>query len=244
MTTYLVDMNNRELTDGFLHRANEKHGGKYSYPNLQYVNAHTDITVLCPIHGLFNQKPIHHLRGNGCTKCGDWVRGEKRRNTIESFLKSAITVHSDSYNYSKVVYKSAKTPVVIICPLHGEFNQQPQHHLNGSGCPSCGKYGYREDSPGFMYVLESLDGTVVKVGITNNFEQRLQQLKRSTPFRFRTRRVFEMPGPSGRPLEKYIHNLNQSAGFSGFSGATEWLLASGFSLSAVDDLLGRLAPAT
>lgn len=28
-------------------------------------------------------------------------------------------------------------PVVIICPIHGEFMQTPNSHLRGSGCPYC-----------------------------------------------------------------------------------------------------------
>ena len=29
--------------------------------------------------------------------------------------------------------------VCIICPEHGEFWQEPRSHLNGQGCPICGK---------------------------------------------------------------------------------------------------------
>jgi hypothetical protein len=47
-------------------------------------------------------------------------------------------VYGDKYDYSKVDYKNNYTNVIIICHRHGEFNQRPNNHLNGSGCLACG----------------------------------------------------------------------------------------------------------
>jgi very-short-patch-repair endonuclease len=60
----------------------------------------------------------------------------KKVNT-QSFVKNAIFVHGNRYDYSKVEYKSAKEKVCIICPEHGEFWQTPANHLSGQGCPIC-----------------------------------------------------------------------------------------------------------
>ena len=60
-----------------------------------------------------------------------------KRLTTEEFIEKAREIHGDKYNYSKVVYKSNKIKVCIICPKHGEFWQKPNDHLNGRGCPSC-----------------------------------------------------------------------------------------------------------
>ena len=57
--------------------------------------------------------------------------------TNEEFIKKAREVHGDKYDYSKVVYVNALTPVVIICPKHGEFLQRPSHHTDGRGCKKC-----------------------------------------------------------------------------------------------------------
>ena len=48
-------------------------------------------------------------------------------------------MHGDKYDYSKVEYVDNVTNVCIICPEHGEFFQRPNNHLNGCGCPECGK---------------------------------------------------------------------------------------------------------
>lgn len=57
----------------------------------------------------------------------------------KEFLSRAKQVHGDRYDYSRVEYQNATTPVVIICPEHGEFKKAPYRHLQGSGCPRCTK---------------------------------------------------------------------------------------------------------
>ena len=57
----------------------------------------------------------------------------------EQFIKKAILIHGDKYEYSKANYISSKTKIIIICIKHGEFIQRPGVHLSGSGCQICGK---------------------------------------------------------------------------------------------------------
>lgn len=60
--------------------------------------------------------------------------------TTEDFIKKAKEVHGDKYDYSASVYTGNKNPIDIICPIHGKFTQsKASHHLDGSGCPHCGK---------------------------------------------------------------------------------------------------------
>ena len=63
-------------------------------------------------------------------------RRSNKKSTTEEFIKKAILVHGEKkYDYSKVDYKQSKIKVIIICPIHGEFEQTPDHHLSGQGCP-------------------------------------------------------------------------------------------------------------
>jgi hypothetical protein len=60
--------------------------------------------------------------------------------TLNQFIQKAISVHSNKYDYSKVVYKNQINKIIIICPEHGEFKQRPNNHLyNNAGCPKCAK---------------------------------------------------------------------------------------------------------
>lgn len=60
------------------------------------------------------------------------------KSNTEEFIRKSKIKHGDTYDYSKVDYKGKDTPVIIICPEHGEFPQTPHDHLSGNGCPKCG----------------------------------------------------------------------------------------------------------
>ena len=128
----LLKKQNKPLSnDEFIYKAKKVHGDKYDYSKVEYVDAHTDIIIGCPVHGDFKQKSGEHLRGRGCKKCG-W-----KQDDTSSFITKAMLVHGNRYDYSKVEYKNSSTSVSIICPKHGEFWQKPNDHLNGHGCPIC-----------------------------------------------------------------------------------------------------------
>jgi len=57
--------------------------------------------------------------------------------TQEQFINKANIKHNNYYDYSLVNYVKAQTKVKIICPKHGEFEQQPNNHLFGQGCIWC-----------------------------------------------------------------------------------------------------------
>ena len=57
--------------------------------------------------------------------------------TTEEFIAKAKLIHGDKYDYSLVEYVNNHSKVKIICCEHGIFEQEPNNHLNGSGCPTC-----------------------------------------------------------------------------------------------------------
>ena len=62
---------------------------------------------------------------------------KKTLNTEELIFKFK-KVHGDNFDYSKVIFQGLTSKVIIICPDHGEFAQQPRLHLRGSnGCKTC-----------------------------------------------------------------------------------------------------------
>ena len=121
----------------FIEKSKKVHNGKYDYSYVNYINAHTKITIICPTHGEFEQIPWNHQQGNGCPNCSEISRRKNKTLTTEEFIKKARKVHGDKYDYSKVIYKKAIEKVCIICPIHGEFYQRPNNHQNGDCCPFC-----------------------------------------------------------------------------------------------------------
>lgn len=135
-------------TEEFIAKAKAIHGEKYDYSKVRYVKNDEKVTIICPKHGEFLQTPMTHLRGNGCQKCGYETIGRKLkrseplksprpRKTTEVFIKQATELQNGFYDYSKSVYVNDKTPLVITCPIHGDFLQTPNKHLIGHGCPKC-----------------------------------------------------------------------------------------------------------
>lgn len=60
-----------------------------------------------------------------------------KKYTRQDFIEKARLVHGDRYCYDEVEYVKTSKPVVIICPKHGKFEQTPNMHLQGNGCPKC-----------------------------------------------------------------------------------------------------------
>lgn len=54
----------------FLEKARAIHGDKYDYSLLEYKCTHSKVLIGCSAHGIFNQSPANHLKGQGCPVCG------------------------------------------------------------------------------------------------------------------------------------------------------------------------------
>ena len=132
--TYHLRMPKKLTATEFIERARKAHGDRYDYSLVDYVDNKTKVVIVCPVHGELEQSPNTHTSGgHGCQKCG----GTARLDT-QSFIDRARVVHGDKYDYSSAVYVDSKTKIKIICPEHGEFEQDHNHHVtNKHGCPRC-----------------------------------------------------------------------------------------------------------
>lgn len=122
-------------TDEFVNKAKILHP-ELDFSEVNYVNAHTKVKVICPKHGVFYKEPGDLLKkgGHGCPKCGH-ERCGKHVNTNE-FIEKVKKIHPE-YDYSKVNYTGAFDKVEITCPKHGSFFIMPSNLLRGSGCLQC-----------------------------------------------------------------------------------------------------------
>ena len=110
------------------------HGNKYNYSKSEFENVTDKIIIICPKHGEFVKVVRKHKSGVGCPKCSG-----RHRYSTDEIIEEFVKKHGNKYDYSLVDYKTAKTKVIIICKLHGEFSQKAIKHKNGSGCPKCSK---------------------------------------------------------------------------------------------------------
>lgn len=148
----------------FTAEAIKKHGNKYNYSKSVYIDTKTKIEIICKKHGSFWQTPNDHISGGyGCAKCAG------NYSDLGTFIQKAGEVHKGFYTYSLTDYIEAKRKVVITCPKHGDFEQTPNNHLSGNGCPTCAYTGFNPNLPAILYYLKvEHDGnTAYKIGITN-----------------------------------------------------------------------------
>lgn len=130
----------RKSTEEFISDAIRVHGDKYDYSKTDYFNSTTNIIIICKKqdHGEFSQVPSGHLQGYGCPKCGLQKVIETLTDTREQFIEKATQIHRDRYDYSEIHYVRSNIKVLITCRIccH-KFEQTPNSHLQGAGCPSC-----------------------------------------------------------------------------------------------------------
>lgn len=123
----------------FITRCNITHNNKYDYSKVNYLGWNSTICIICPIHGDFYQKAFLHTHKNGCQECAKTKVGNTHSYTQEDFVNKCKAIHGDKYDYSKSIYTKSKNKVIIICPIHGEYNSLAQTHLRGSGCRKCAR---------------------------------------------------------------------------------------------------------
>ena len=177
--------------EAFLAKASKKYGDKFTYDLTNYAGlTKNKITIVCPIHGAFEQVPHVFLLKNcltGCYKCGHESKNKSKTRSYNNFLECAKKIHGDRYVYPENNnYLNRKSKVIIVCKVHGNFIKSGQKHLSGQGCHKCnakrlvdegilvGGYNKRlfintprlKTKPATLYYLKINDGEYYKIGIT------------------------------------------------------------------------------
>lgn len=151
-------------TESFVTYANKIHNFKYDYSKVNYTTAKVKVCIICPQHGEFWQTPDAHVRlQRGCPECKKEKLHNDRRKDFKQFIKEANIVHNNKYSYDKFNYVNNKIKGIIICPKHGQFEQSPDNHLRGKGCPHC------NDSHGerLIYTFLTNNGFIFKTQVRN-----------------------------------------------------------------------------
>ena len=146
-------------TEKFIENAKLIHGDKFDYSKVKYIKKKTEIIIVCQIHGAFKQSPTRHLSSEyGCTQCGL----ERNRSSTDEFIKKAIDIHGNKYEYSKINYINSQTQVIITCERHGDFEQKPSQHLKGSGCQKCASSGYSAAAIKWLKYIEKKENITIQ----------------------------------------------------------------------------------
>lgn len=129
----------RNSQQNFIQKVARIHNHKFNYSKVNYQNCDTNVIIICPDHGEFQQTPYLHINTKyGCSKCSG-----NFKKTVEEFIKQAKLLYNDKYDYSKIIELNGMHSIIqIICKTHGVFTKSADSFLNGkSGCPKCSKNG-------------------------------------------------------------------------------------------------------
>jgi hypothetical protein len=173
----------------FITKCNKIHNMKYDYSLVDYVNAKQKVKIICPEHGIFEQKPSEHINGCECQKCGKIKIINKKTDTTSIFIMKSKKIHGEQYDYSLIDYLNSKEKVKIICSKHGIFEQRPNQHIYGGGCPFC------KNSKGEEKIKIYLEKNNIKYVPQKKFDD--CRYKRKLPFDF------------------YLHDFNLCVEFDG-----------------------------
>ena len=118
-------------------KSNNIHFNVYDYTKSNYINAKTNLIVICKEHGEFDVTPNNHLRGKGCSKCGKIKSANSKIKPYDEYLNEFIKLYGNKYDYSLVEWKGSSVIISVICNNHGMFDILPYMHKFGKECPKC-----------------------------------------------------------------------------------------------------------
>ena len=226
-------MPKRLTTEEFIERANKRFGDVCDFSKSEYIDANTEVTVTCRIHGDYRNPARTFIYANagakhGCPQCAQG--GRDAANAIQrdlakaSFIERAIEKHGHKFNYDKFEYRKAHTKGIVTCPEHGDFEMTPNDHATkGRGCSKC--FSYTGRTLVYLVRIESHGEEMIKIGITNqNIAHRFrdslypdQHATEIATLEFKER-------SDARTIEAYLHAKHKKHQFTPkvkFAGHTE-----------------------
>ena len=154
----------------FIKKAKLKHGDKYDYSQVNYINSSSKVKLICLTCGYeFEQLAGNHLKGKGCRRCSE-SQINTRISRCEDFITKSKIIHGDKYDYSLVKYINNKTYVDVICNSCGEiYKTTPDNHLRGSDCRCLQKSKIQKTSLERYGVTNAMlnEDVVSKLKVTN-----------------------------------------------------------------------------
>lgn len=112
---------------------------RFDYSKVVYESSNQKIIVMCKEHGDFFITPNKLLAGKGCPTCKSSTLKKKLTKSFSDVNQQFKSLHP-SGNYSLVdsTYVNAKTPMDIVCNIHGTYRMSPDNFLNKKSiCPTC-----------------------------------------------------------------------------------------------------------
>lgn len=207
----------RQLSQSkIINQFEDKHGKYYDYSLVEYKAYNIPITIICPIHGKFEQWPTNHKK-HGCKQCGLISTHKNNITKQDKVINQFKDKHGKLYDYSLVKYIDGKTKVDIICAIHGIFPARPDHHKNGVGCKKCNhnpihNRTYYKGKKTTLYYIKV--DNLYKIGVTIHSVKTRYSNDKLTTIQVIKEWIFE-DGADAFDYEQTILNTNKRLRYNG-----------------------------
>jgi hypothetical protein len=98
----LSNLRQKKTNDEFIFQAKKIHDDKYDNSLVDYYNNKSKVKIICPKHGIFEQRASSHIEGYGCPTCKESNGEREIRLFLESKDITYITQHR--FNDCKNIY--------------------------------------------------------------------------------------------------------------------------------------------
>ena len=88
----------------FISKSKFIHNDKYNYDLSIYNKASDKIKIICPIHGIFEQRAYTHMQGSGCKTCG-FISSAKKNYLSKTDSEFTTLYYIKCYGKEEIFYK-------------------------------------------------------------------------------------------------------------------------------------------
>jgi len=115
----------------FINECNLIHNKKYNYTKVKYINGNKKITIICNVHGEFDQQAGAHLQGQGCPKCFVHKNENECKNIIEKLTDEYFTRERPKF-LNKLEYDCYNDTLKLALEYNGiqHYEYSPFFHNN------------------------------------------------------------------------------------------------------------------
>lgn len=195
---------------------NHTHKGAYKYTGVTKKESEkVKYEICCPKHGTWFSDHHHHIiRKQGCPHpdCKHSKISTVKASDTETFIKKAVKVHKDKYDYSQTEYCRSFQYISINCnTCNHTFLQKPADHLGGNGCPICA--GRNQKQVYIFNIYHNGNLIALKSGIANYYRPRLYRQNKKSVYDVCIREVYEFADTTDcKSAERYCID-NYDSGF-------------------------------
>ena len=141
-----------------------------------YVRNNLKIKLQCTKDHLIEIRASDLKSGVRCAKCAGLCPEQAKQEFENKLFEICYKQLSP--------YVTATQKVKLQCTNGHIIEMQPNVIKSGGKCIKCANFGYDHNKIGIIYLLKCVDNKYLKIGITNNLNQRLKDHKRFLPFKF------------------------------------------------------------